>query len=356
MPEPLPQKKQEGEEETLQFLKREEVRTMAKDMARLREQEAKKERERITKIKTGLPAQAGEPRQEAPVLVQTPKPQPIQGAKTRSGSERPMPPPLMPHAEGLPTVRQEQKPVFLRTKTRSEKILIRAIIIGILLFILLNGITFGYWYFIERKAGAGTGSTEPILQYSPAPIQTPAAFFETLQETTINLGAADDLIALVSDTLEKEYPQGFTRILVKNEGGSFLTTQEFLRRAGIAAPEPLLSLLQNDFMLFAYSSPARKRLGIITDLAQSEGAQDIIKNWEATVEQDTKPLWEIVEQKGSAYTPFFRQTAYQNNQVRFQTFSELDFGIVYTLFETKLILTTSFESLTKTVDLLTQNR
>ena len=121
-------------------------------------------------------------------------------------------------------------------------------------------------------------------------------------------------------------------------------------------PEPLQSLLKDDFMLFVYSSQNRKRLGIMAELALTEGVQDILKTWETTLEQDTKSLWEMTGQKGSAYTSFFRQSVHQNNLVRFQTFSVLDFGIVYTLFGSKIILTTSFESLTKAVDLLIQSR
>jgi len=40
------------EDKKLEFLKREEIKTMAKDIARLREEEAKKEREKITTLKT----------------------------------------------------------------------------------------------------------------------------------------------------------------------------------------------------------------------------------------------------------------------------------------------------------------
>ena len=140
------------------------------------------------------------------------------------------------------------------------------------------------------------------------------------------------------------------------ENNAALTTREFLDKAAVVMPESLLSLLNQDFMLFVYSSPGRKRLGIIAELAVTEGMQDILRNWETTLEQDAKPLWEIVGQKGSAYTSFFRQAVHQNNLVRFQTFSVVDFGVVYALFGTKLILTTSFESLTKAVDLLIQSR
>ena len=51
------------EEEKLEFLKREEIRTMQKDVIRLREGEAQTERERITELKPQ------EPRKEIPVRL-----------------------------------------------------------------------------------------------------------------------------------------------------------------------------------------------------------------------------------------------------------------------------------------------
>ncbi|MDO8474122.1 MAG: hypothetical protein Q7S62_01015 [bacterium] len=348
MAEPLPSKKPEVEE-TLQFLKREEVRTMAKDVALLREEESKKERERITQIKTE------EPKKETETGMKIPQPQPI-------------PPSLMPHAE-------VQKPVFVKAKTHSEKIVIRLIVIGVLLFILSNGLAFGYWYFTRKKMAEITPAPQQTPTTEPAPASptepattsldvggegvapTPVLFFGAVQEKTIEVAVADNLLSLLSNTLKEEYLQGFTRIRLQNtEDKTFLTTREFLNKAAVALPEPLLALFKKDFMLFVYSSPGRKRLGFIGELYQIEGVQDILRTWETTLEQDTKQLWGIVGQKGSAYTPFFRQTVHQNSLVRFQTFSALDFGVVYTLFGTKLILATSFESLTKAVDLIIQSR
>jgi outer membrane biosynthesis protein TonB len=348
---PTPKPNQQPTEEKLEFLKRDEVRTMAKDMALLREEEAKKERERITRIK------AEEPKKKISAPAQAPKPQPIS-------------PSLMPHTEAA-------KPVFLRARTRSEKIIIRAIVIGILLFILLNGLAFGYWYFTRKKVveiipapaeqevesqPTGGDSTSAQIEVKEPPV----VFFEPAQEKTIEVATTDNLISLLSNAIKEEYPQGFTRIRLQHtENAAPLTTGEFLEKAAVVMPSSLSALLHEDFMLFAYASPGRKRLGMIAELTQiadteqsrsTEGVQDMLRNWETTLEQDTKSLWEVVGQKGSAYAPSFRQTTYKNISVRFQTFSVLDFGVVYGLSDTKLILATSFESLTRAIDLLLQNR
>ncbi|MBI2123704.1 MAG: hypothetical protein HYU04_00405 [Candidatus Wildermuthbacteria bacterium] len=353
--EPTPKQNQQPTEEKLEFLKRDEVRTMAKDMALLREEEAKKERERITKIK----AEPAETRQDVSTSggIQAGPPQ---SSKAGLGGEPKHS--LMPHTEAA-------KPVFLRARTRSEKIIIRAIVIGILLFILLNGLAFGYWYFMRKKVVEITPAPQPTPTTEPAPASpavapqsegvapAPVLFFDAVQEKTIEVAAADNLLFVLSEALKEEYPQGFTSIRLQHtENAAPLTTGEFLEKATVVMPSSLSALLHEDFMLFAYASPGRKRLGIITELAQTEGVQDMLRAWETTLEQDTKSLWEVVGQKGSAYTPSFRETTYKNIPVRFQTFSVLDFGVVYGLSDTKLILATSFESLTRAVDLLLQNR
>lgn len=81
MPEPLSQKQQE---EKLQFLKRDEVGTMAKDIHRLREEQSKQEFERIANVS-----------RESAVL-EIPKKQPEQlGQVIRQESpQRPLPKPL----------------------------------------------------------------------------------------------------------------------------------------------------------------------------------------------------------------------------------------------------------------------
>lgn len=345
MPEPLPSKKPEGEE-TLQFLKREEVRTMAKDVALLREEEAKKERDRITKIKTEEPKQTT----QVPTSQQ---PQPVQGLKTLSGSERPIPPSLMPHAE-------VQKPVFVRARTRSEKVLIRVIVIGVLLFVLLNGFAFGYWYFTRKATVEVVPEPEPTpvveveeLAPEPLPIPAPVSFFEAPQQELL-LGNSKELLPELQ-TLLSSSPLGFLNIVVKTQLG-ILSAQEFLEKAKIAMPLTLQQMLGENVMLFSYHTDNKKRLGIIFELKDTEGAAEQLQSWETTLEQDTKPFWEIVGQKGSSYTPFFRQAAHQNNLVRFQTFSVVDFGVVYTLFGSRLILSTSFESLTRAVDQIIQSR
>lgn len=108
----------EPTDEKLEFLKREEVRTMAKDIAKIREEEAKKERGRISNFKK-------EAEKPQVVLSQQPAPKKQEPLKRLSMQKRPL--------------------------KRSEKLFIRFLVSGVILFLLLNVITFGFWYFFQRS-------------------------------------------------------------------------------------------------------------------------------------------------------------------------------------------------------------
>ncbi|MCH8244418.1 hypothetical protein IIB97_00840 [Patescibacteria group bacterium] len=107
----------ESIDEKLEFLKREEVRTMAKDIAKIREEEAKKERGRISNFKK-------EAEKPQVALSQQPAPKKQEPLKRLSMQKRPL--------------------------KRSEKLFIRFLVSGVILFLLLNVITFGFWYFFQR--------------------------------------------------------------------------------------------------------------------------------------------------------------------------------------------------------------
>lgn len=182
----------EPKEEKLEFLKREEVRTMAKDLARLREQEAKKERERIAKLKTEKEARLERERLEklrkeaeererlererlARKIMPEPTPparehildrikskikhKPVQGPPeieirpavkpTPPTPTAPTAPPVPPPITPAPAPAPSQPPPLARPAlSKLDKILIRILIILNIFFIS----TFLYWYFSVRKA------------------------------------------------------------------------------------------------------------------------------------------------------------------------------------------------------------
>ena len=117
----------EGPEEQLEFLRREDIRTMAKDMARLREEEAKKERERILQLQASPSGgqEKHEKQQGQPVAAKEPSQTPLtpSGVALRAS----------PSGIDLP------KPL-----SRAKKIFVRVAIIFLILFIIANVIALIY--------------------------------------------------------------------------------------------------------------------------------------------------------------------------------------------------------------------
>jgi hypothetical protein len=122
-------------EEKLEFFKREEIRTMAKDLLELREEEAKKEREKIAGLKTEEKKKEEKLKKE--FLV-----------------------PKKPARKFLPPV--FTRPIFSKLSP-FEKIFIRIASIIIIILFLFFIFTFWYWYSAEMKK----------LSYSPLPIPSP---------------------------------------------------------------------------------------------------------------------------------------------------------------------------------------
>ena len=134
----------QGPEEALEFLKRNEVRTMAKDVASLREEEATKERQKIVSIKP-----------ETLIPLPTPLPAPVKEPEPKASS-------LMPAS---------------RRARHFDKVFIRvALILGIT-FILINITAFAVWNMKKSKeippSPLPTPAPTPILQIPPSVPQIP---------------------------------------------------------------------------------------------------------------------------------------------------------------------------------------
>ena len=129
---PTPQPAKPPQEEKQEFLKRDDIRTMGKDIVQVRRQEAQQQREKISQI-------GGERRIP---LQQPPPPQPSLDPRlaTPDGQENiPLPTP----------------------PSKTDKTLVRTIIIGIVLIILINAGALGYWFWRG-------GQTQPPVV--PAPV------------------------------------------------------------------------------------------------------------------------------------------------------------------------------------------
>ncbi|MDO8470983.1 MAG: hypothetical protein Q7S63_03415 [bacterium] len=310
--------------EKLEFLHREDIRTMAKDMARLREEEAKNEREHIVQLQTGKKAQ---PQQETPLP-----------ALQESGTE--------PGAEKVVLIPPQHKPQSLL-----EKIVVRVVVASITLFLVANLIALGY-YVLSKKGSSQQGPSPEGQQQEQIPAQPalpPESLIHEQNSLLVEYTDASQIPDLLSQSLQETLAPGFTRILLKN-GGEYASTQTFLGAFFIFPLQGLGPLLEETTTPFLYATNSKNRLGFVTKVQNAEQAAVLMKSWEPTLERDTTEFFGIMGEKGEGYISFFRTTLYQQVSIRYQTLSNNDFGLVYALLQDRLLVTGSLESMKALID------
>ena len=326
------------EEEKLEFLKREEIRTMQKDIIRLREGEAQTERERITELKPQ------EPRKEIPVRL------PAKQEKRESGPiEKGMPVTLIPRE--LP---KKLSPL--------RKIIVRA---GVVLILLLFA-GFFYW-LIAQKPSEAPGEEETTLPEETAEepgeqpgeqpeeqpeIKVPLSLISTEATRTLEIINPGETPLILSGLLKgKVEPQGFTRVLIENKNeNKILGLKDFFAAFETQSPEGLLDKLDDDFTLFVYSTQAANRLGFVSKVEQTEGLLNLLKTWEGSMEGDTENLFASLGKETPAVSSAFKTAFHQGVGFRFLTISREDFGICYAWFDDYFVFTSSFESMYKAIE------
>lgn len=223
---------EEIEEEKLEFLKREEIRTMQKDIAALREIEAQKEKERITKIKTGEKIQF-------PSKV---KPKEVFPSETTL----------------VPTPPKRPHPL--------RKALIRMAISLLLAFLL----GFFYWFYFHREKSPPeepppeetslpdqetvSGEEPPSLEeIVPEPeISVSPSLIIVNSTSTKEISEGENVLTLLQQLIQEDLPtDNFIRVVIKNtEENKILGLEDFLETISTTSPENIYAKLDNNFTLF----------------------------------------------------------------------------------------------------------
>ncbi|MDO8655222.1 MAG: hypothetical protein Q7R48_02220, partial [bacterium] len=246
----------EEPEEQLEFLRREDIRTMAKDMARLREEESKKEREKIVQLQGGGKGQ------------QAAAPSPGQPTAT------PEPPrtPLMP--SGFEAIGGE----LPRPLSRTKKTLVRVAVILLVLFVAANAIALAYSFW-KRSAPQETQVQTP----EPTPPAAEPAPQQEKSSLPFPVGKIVPVSSLedISKLLSEELTQGVT-------GVSFEGVQTPLSMLGINLSEQVRPLVRPSFLLFLHTLGEKKRFGLAFTLNGTEAAmKEAVTQWEPNMEKDT---------------------------------------------------------------------
>lgn len=302
---------------TLELLKRGEVRTMSKDISRLREQEAQGIRQRITNPEAS---------QQAPA------------------------------SSLMPSMKQETPSAFLVPIKPSA--LSRALPRIILPLALIFGFGalgfFGYQWWTQRQKGPAPVAINPQTQ-TPSPEPQPVQGLngpvpEPAPQPMPPLFQAENTIPIDSFTgtssiqnILAQIQPGLTILEIPN-----LSFSDFL---SFTTHAPSQLTLQQEYAFFAHKTAAgRSRLGFV--VKTSSDISSAVLAWEPNMEQDFSMLTSSLDPKDRFYTKSFRQLPYKNTQLRYQTFSSQDMGIIYAVVGEYVVFATSIESAKAVIDKL----
>jgi len=318
-------------EEKKEFLKREEIRTMAKDLSRLREAEAQKERERIAAL------QLEKIKKEEKIIPP--------GTPERPLEEKPAKGVLIPRP--LP-----------KRPSSFQKVLIRGIVIFLCL-LLISG--FFYWALGTKRpptkevtplrTGEEIPKEEEVVE-KPEIIISPS-LPSTTETKTLEISKNEEIPEVFNRLMAEELPKGeFLRIVIKNIDENRLASLEDLFGAfQIEAPEGISKKLEADYTLAIYPQAQGKRIVFVAKIGEEEGLAELLKNWE---EKMTKEGVFVSGNKVSTFFSYFKTSSYQNVNFRYLTISKEDSGICYAFLDNYFVFATSFESLKKAIEQVTK--
>jgi beta-N-acetylhexosaminidase len=303
------------EEEKLEFLKREEIRTMEKDIRMFREIEAKKEGERVSTLET----------EKKKVKV-------------------------MPPTEVKVPLKETVLPKPPKKSLPREKILVRIGAILIFLFLL----AFFYWFFLggkppplEKEPEVIEGPAEEVTEKPE--IAVPPPLISVKELITPEISELEEVPGVFSQIIEEEFSEGdFFQIAIKNVAENRLVSLEELSQSfQVEFPEGFFQKLDKDYTLSVFTQKEGKRIVLITKVKEKEGFYDLLKSWEGKLQKEGVFL---SGQKISTLSSYFRTAFYQNISFYYLTISKEDSGICYAWFDDYFVFTTSFQSIKKVIE------
>jgi len=394
------------QKEEKDFLAREEVKTMTKDMSKLRETEANRERGRVAEIKTAeeivkekerekLARQAAverdlaekeareregmivkikeerEIRENISAQTKTEETEALTGefrgalketqireeearkrfldrvaakAEGREDVSAPSPPPA------LPVITDK---VFLKKPSFGQKVWIRIVLSLLALSILASAATFWYLKIRETPPAEEPAITTPVTP-GQKELVIPPALFDTENSQTLKFSQTSEIPFLLFQTLQSKTDLGSaSRILLEDTANiEILELKGFFDSFNIVPPDGFYNKLAATTTIFFYSQEEGNRLGLAAKINNQEGLAEIMTAWEGTMEDDLQNLFELLSQTEPALYSYFRDAQYQGTDFRFQTYSRQDIGIVYAIYNDYFILTTSWKSMEKALDKL----
>ena len=312
-----------GSDPLKEFLKREEIKTMEKDVDKLRENEARQEREKIIKIRVEAPPLS------PPPLTKTPGPIPQPSTPATTTEE--------------PT--EEKNNLF-------RKILVRG---GLIVFGLLILISV-FWFLGARnwfKSEPAPIDNQPETSQSGAE-QLPAVILSkpliAVSRTEIlKIASNEQIPAAINQLLDQGLPEEeFIRLAIENSKENRLASlSEIAGAFQIEAPLEILQKLDQNYTLVIIKQKEGVRFSLVAKTTDKNGLIKSLKEWET---KTAKTGANIGEKKFPPLSSSFKTAAWQKTSFRYLTLGKNDSGICYLVIDDYFVLTSSFGSMKKIIE------
>lgn len=351
------------------LLSRGEVHTMNKDVSQLREQEAKKEQERISQLKS---QQEIEQEREA---VQKIRQSAQQTKKQEEASRREQLRRIQ--SSILPPGEEQRVQTLPKRPSSNRKVFIRIIFVIIFAFVALNLLLFGYWFFFQRESAqlpfvsqepegqqqdpspAPAPLPEPAPQPTPSPVSPSApeslvSLVSPSHTLTVQFSSAEELSGSLADVLQESQAGGFTHLILRNREDTTQITSAnaLLSLFDVSVPEQVTPHLSEQAAFFSHATENGNRFGMLVSVQNPQQVMEAFGQWEPQMEEAFSPLFPFWGQPGTGYADSFRAVSHQGVDLRLQTFSTQDYGIVYGVVDSYLILASSFGSARAVIEAL----
>ena len=261
---------------------------------------------------------------------------------------------------GTKSEKREDERMLLLPKPLSstEKVLIRIGITALLTLVIASIILFFYWYFCVRNSDVDfflrPQNTEEAQVVDFEEIMPPLSLFPIETVLTLEIENLESLQQFFSGFLEQNFEEKkFSRVLIKDlSNNTFLDIENFFNGFQINPPENFYDKIAKDFTLFVYNSGEQEiRIGFVVKIDDKQGFSDLMKSWEPLMEEDFEGLFVLTGKQGPALTPDFRDAVCCGGKtIRYQTFSEEDLGICYSVLDDFFVFSGSWESIEQAIN------
>lgn len=352
---------------------------MEKDMAGIRETDAKKEQTRIDTLQTQKEAEKEKQVVEKIRASSLEQKQRVE-EKPRDSSLK-IKDSIVRHGQGAIIANLPNPP------STAQKIIIRLLFVAVIVFVAFNIALFGYSYFFKKDEGfrwpfflsflnnpqptpsitetptpSPTGEPTSSITPTPSPTgepnstPTPQTLKEILKPrhtSTIQFSDPSTLETSLSQFFKEKQGAGFTHLIFRKEADqTVINLEEFSSLFKLTIPSGVSSQIIEPTLFFLYSYERGNRFGFVAKIADPIQTRVAMKSWESAMENAVNSLRSFWWQGGAVYTKTFRTRLHGGTSIIYQTFSLNDIGVVYSIKGNYLIFTSSFEAAKAALDRL----